>query len=356
MWSCHASVSLVQLDLSRIRLRAVRLRLIFRSGGSRRRGARAVRYSRTAPGPQPADLTEFARWRFRFVPLILTDPADRSQRTMRIIPSVLIIGAVGFIALSFVFSKTSPRGIFGGASQEPPLPPASSAEDPSTAAAPPVDFYTTNFSSTENPISEGRIWVNGKSIGVDWQDVATVPGRAFGTQTGSSAGVYDDSSAILQGTFGPNQEASATVVNNDTGGDFNAEVELRLRSSLSPHSITGYEIEFRTRTGSSAYCDIVRWNGALGSFTPLLHLDGGQCGVATGDVVRARIVDTTISAYKNDTLVMQVSDDTFSSGNPGIGFFLFNRRASGNSVNFGFTSFTAQTLADGARTSTTSNP
>lgn len=288
-------------------------------------------------------------WHAGSVVLILPEGADKPNRTVRILPSLLIMAAVGFIVLSFILSKTTPTGIFGSINPEPP----SSSDDVSTAASLPVDFYSTNFPSTENPISEGSVWVNGKSTGIDWRDVTTTPAKAFGTQSGNS-GTYDDSTAILQGTFGVNQETSATVFNNDTGGDWYSEVELRLRSNVNSRSIIGYEIEFRARTDSSAYCDIVRWNGALGDFTPLVHVSGSQCGVATGDVVRARIVDNTISAYKNDALVMQVSDSTFSSGNPGVGFFLHNMTASGNAANFGFNSFTAQTIFDGAQTSTTS--
>src|SRR5215469_13635132 len=36
--------------------------------------------------------------------------------------------------------------------------------------------YTTNFPIAEDPISEGGKWINGKTIGLDWSDVATIPG------------------------------------------------------------------------------------------------------------------------------------------------------------------------------------
>jgi hypothetical protein len=35
--------------------------------------------------------------------------------------------------------------------------------------------YTTRFSVAENPISEGGKWVNGKTVGLDWSNVATNP-------------------------------------------------------------------------------------------------------------------------------------------------------------------------------------
>ena len=44
------------------------------------------------------------------------------------------------------------------------------------------------------------------------------------------------------------------------------EVELRLRTTITPHSITGYEVNCSVSTNSSNnYLQIVRWNGALGS-------------------------------------------------------------------------------------------
>ena len=66
--------------------------------------------------------------------------------------------------------------------------------------------YATNFPLTENPTSEGGYWING----IDWADVATTPGRAFGTQTVNSPN-YSDSTALLIGSWGPNQTAQGTV-------------------------------------------------------------------------------------------------------------------------------------------------
>jgi len=43
--------------------------------------------------------------------------------------------------------------------------------------------YTTNFPATENPVSQGGNWVNGRAVGLDWSDARTIPGLAFGTGT-----------------------------------------------------------------------------------------------------------------------------------------------------------------------------
>jgi hypothetical protein len=215
----------------------------------------------------------------------------------------------------------------------------------STASAP-NNFYTTNFPATENPISEGGVWTNGGTTGLGWQNVRTTTARAFGTQSGSS-GVYDDSTAVLTGTWGNDQEASATIFNNVTAGNYYTEVELRLRSTVSANVNTGYEILFSTNPGNP-YCEIVRWNGALGSFTYLRQLTGSQCAVVTGDVIRATIIGNTISVYKNGstTALMTATDPSaFTSGSPGMGFWLRNNGSTGNPANYGFSSFTAQTIS-----------
>ncbi len=69
-------------------------------------------------------------------------------------------------------------------------------------------------------------------------------GRAFGTEineAGPGPLKYDDSAAVLKGIWGPNQTVQATVhsVNPNQDGKVWEEVELRLRSSISPHSCTG---------------------------------------------------------------------------------------------------------------------
>jgi hypothetical protein len=196
--------------------------------------------------------------------------------------------------------------------------------------------YTTSFSTAENPITEGGNWLNGRSVGLDWADVRTTPGLAFGTQSGNAG--YNDSVAILQGTWGPDQTASATVYTvNQQSGDVFEEVELLLRWSLSPHSAKGYEVNYRCTRGGSQYAQIVRWNGALGNFTLLDARDGP--GLSNGDRVKASIVGSTITTFINDVPIFSVTDSTYKSGSPGMGFYL--QGASGVNGNYGFTNFTA---------------
>jgi hypothetical protein len=202
--------------------------------------------------------------------------------------------------------------------------------------------YTTNFSLTENPISEGGKWTNGQTDGLDWANVRTTPGFAFGTELGGQRPApqkYDDSTALLTGNWGPNQTAQATVRSVNQNVKIYEEVELRLRSALSPHKATGYEILFRSSKSADSYCEIVRWNGPLGDFTYLGRAKGPQCGVAAGDVVKATIRGSVITAYINGAQVVQATDNTYTKGNPGIGFYL--EGATGVNGDYGFTSFTA---------------
>src|SRR6476646_10753489 len=69
--------------------------------------------------------------------------------------------------------------------------------------------YTTQFGLTENPISEGGNWINGKANGADWADVSTTNGLAIGLESGFTG--YDDATAVLSGTWGNDQTAEATV-------------------------------------------------------------------------------------------------------------------------------------------------
>ena len=162
---------------------------------------------------------------------------------------------------------------------------------------------STTYTLTENPVSEGGNWTNGKLTGLDWSNARTTPGLAFGTETGS--GGYDDSVAILNGAWGPNQSAFATVhtVNQQSGSVYE-EVELLLRWSISAHVAQGYEILFSARHNGSQYVQIVRWNGALGNFTYVSSGITGP-GLNDGDTVMATIVGNVITGYINGVQVIQ---------------------------------------------------
>ena len=204
--------------------------------------------------------------------------------------------------------------------------------------------YATSFSRTENPISESGLWLNGHADGLDWTDVRTISGLAFGTELGGHRPApqkYDDSTALLKGAWGPDQTVQATVhsVNPNQDGKVWEEVELRLRSSLSPHSCTGYEVMFRCSKTPQAYCNIARWEGPLGRFTMLKETYGSQYGVRDGDVVKATMIGKVLTVYINGVRMIQISDDRFPNGNPGLGYYLDG--AVGVMGDFGFSRFMA---------------
>ncbi len=200
--------------------------------------------------------------------------------------------------------------------------------------------FRTAFPTEENPISENGAWLSGKKAGLDWTDVRTVPGFAFGTQTGQPSPPYDDSVAVLTGAWKASQFAQATVRATDCTDDSNQELELYLHGAIAAHSITGYEFNFRCSQGRRAYAEIVRWNGKLNDFTYLAHSEGASSGVKSGDVITAIVVGDVLESYINGTLMTHAVDATFRNGSPGIGFF-FYKGAPGSSSSFGFSSFEA---------------
>lgn len=188
--------------------------------------------------------------------------------------------------------------------------------------------YATSFPATENPVSEGGAWLNGAKDGLDWGDVSITPGK---THPHPGPARYADATALLAGAWGPDQSAEGRVW---TGDPHNyPEVELRLRSRLSPHVCSGYEITFSLTP--NAYLIIVRWNGPLADYTYLANLNGSQYQAKAGDLVRATIAGHVITAYKNGVKMAEVTDTVYASGNPGMGF---NEQKNGD---YGYTSFAA---------------
>jgi len=190
--------------------------------------------------------------------------------------------------------------------------------------------YSTTFPRTESPISEGGKWIGGKSVGLDWGDVSTIPGYATGV---AGPKEYADSVALLTGEWPSNQSVEVVVGKNAVSRY--PEVSMRLRSSLAPHKCDGYEISYSLKEGDPAYLIIVRWNGPLADFTYLVNVQGKQYAVKTGDVVKATIVGNEIKTYKNGVLMGTAKDGIYTSGSPGFGF---NEGANGD---YGISRFSA---------------
>lgn len=172
--------------------------------------------------------------------------------------------------------------------------------------------YSTNFPATENPLSQGGIWTNG-TIDTNNTAVQTTSGLAFATQVAHSAPPFDDSIAILSG-FRRNHFVQVTVANSSANL---REIELLLDITLAPNLASGYEIDWTTNFGLNIY----RWEGTIGVFTPLAQGITTGVTLANGDVLYAQIVNGVITVRCNGVQVYQGTDNTYSSGNPGIGFY-----------------------------------
>ena len=130
---------------------------------------------------------------------------------------------------------------------------------------------------------------------------------------------------VPSGAWGRNQVAKARGFSRNQTEQYFQEVEFRLRSTIEPHSCTGYEVFWRYLKTEQAYVEIVRWNGKVGDFTSLKKLIGPRYGVTDGDLVEATIVGTVIEGYIDGVEVVSATDGAFDSGSPGIGFI--SRRA-----------------------------
>lgn len=204
--------------------------------------------------------------------------------------------------------------------------------------------YSTSFSGTENPISEGGRWINGQADGIKWSNISITPGFARGQQIPDLTvpDRYNDSTSVLKGLWYNDQTVQCVVGALSSNTTKIMELECRVRTSLIPNTCNGYEILFSGQS-TNPYIQIVRWNGPIGDFTVLNSTSPGTT-IAVNDTLKATVIGTVITAYINGT--SKLSWDTgsdnpkYASGKPGMGFFL--QLASGDpaeQANYGFSSF-----------------
>jgi hypothetical protein len=236
-------------------------------------------------------------------------------------------------------------------SQAAPCPPPQVSVQGGTSASTPCPtaasgVYTTNFPLTENPLSEGGKWVDGKAVGNAWNNPASGGGKAYASVlSGATGNRYDDSVAHLSTsfqTFNANQYAQGTVYLASGYSGQSHEIELLLHFSISSNNAHGYEILW----GLTGYMAVVRWNGASGDYTPVYDPGSGSMPVPKdGDVLRAEMSGNTITVKLNGSTVATVNvssaGNVWTSGQPGIGFWPVN---SATPQNYGWKTFEAGNL------------
>jgi hypothetical protein len=167
----------------------------------------------------------------------------------------------------------------------------------SQIVAPPSEFasYSTNFDGTENPLSEGGVWLNaGGAVAQYWQPMRKAGGRIFGTNFATE---YQDCVAIIDPNvipFGGNHVVRGKF--HITGGysapDFTHESQLLLRGAFGNNFIRGYEILFQLGASKPT---IAKWYGAGGGgfFAQLANTSESDLGFQHGDIAIAQISGTS---------------------------------------------------------------
>jgi len=216
-----------------------------------------------------------------------------------------------------------------------------------TVAAPvAASSFSTTFSGTETPISEGGAWVKltpegGAADHNGWHGVVTSGGNAMPRyNAGAAAPDYDDCYAYLAGTWPTDLRAEATVYRGT--GIKEVELLFRFADQNSPANARGYECLFDIGAGTS---ELNRWNGApdgwenLAADSPGTWADGDRVA-ATCTGTNPVVITRYYSRAATPTTWVQIgspySDSTagrFTDGAPGIGFFA---RSGESSLDYGF--------------------
>jgi hypothetical protein len=114
---------------------------------------------------------------------------------------------------------------------------------------------------------------------------------------------------------------------------------MLLRWADSAQNARGYECQFDHQGG----VQIIRWGGPFGDLTDVPGAGFRTLGrnFVSGDIVKANVIGNTITLYINGLAFYQAIDSTWTTGQPGIGFF---KRAAGLNTDFAITSFTASSF------------
>jgi hypothetical protein len=200
-----------------------------------------------------------------------------------------------------------------------------------------VSSFSSTFTGTENPLSESSNW----STPADRTDFRKLGGVAYGTQVG---GAYDDSIAMLAGTWSPDCEIITTIFVGTTSGI--QEVEHIHRCDATGRY---YEVNF---AHDGSYADFIRAEGGgidLSDYTYIIpsltySIPGG--GISNGNRLRTRMDGSLLQAWIDRgagwVFIGEASDTAITSGKPGIG--AFKTAGSGAMDQFCFTDFSVVEL------------
>jgi len=211
------------------------------------------------------------------------------------------------------------------------------AQDRNTAEA--SGSYTTDFRRSENPCSEEGRWINSGANGGGRSNVQSTPGLAFGTQI--ERGLYNDSIALMTGTWSADQTVTVTLYKGTNKNTCCAEGEIWIRGSMGGGKMTGYEMSFSILSDPDYY-HMAPWLGADFAAGTFARSALGRT-LQDGDVIKVTAVGNLFTLYVNSIQIAQGTDNTYASGNPGIGFF-HSSAFNGLDHEWGFNSFAATGL------------
>lgn len=211
----------------------------------------------------------------------------------------------------------------------------------STAPAGPPSSFSTTFAATENPISEGGVWVKNCTA---CADVLTTGGAATGSRQTTS---NDDAYAWVNTTAfkATNDDCEITVTMAEPGPD---AMETEVLARVTDNSGGYFCYELLISGGGYA---IVRIDGGIGGLYQIFDGSNGTtntvgsfpASIVAGDKIRFRVTGTNpvrLQAWyalaATPTTFVQVIDvndssaDRKQTGQPGIGFYATNSSAVGD--------------------------
>lgn len=151
---------------------------------------------------------------------------------------------------------------------------------------PPLKFYSTSFTGTEAPLSEGGAFRTSLTHGGSaWTDPQKGGGLCFGSQTIHSGPPFDDSVFCLATPHNANQFSQGTIFRG-AGTANGQEVELFVLGKIATNNITGIEVDIQN---SGTRMNITQWNGANGDVTPLTGQFTTNVSVSDAAVWRAEV-------------------------------------------------------------------